>query len=70
MATSVETHVTEDAVRFAEAVVFDDIADEAVRIAKRCVLDGLGLFVAGTAEPSVQITEPSSGIARPNHNAE
>jgi 2-methylcitrate dehydratase PrpD len=55
MASRVETHVTEDAVRFAEAVVFDDIPDEAVRIAKRCVLDGLGLFVAGTAEPSVQI---------------
>lgn len=55
MASSVETHVTENAARFAEAVSFDDIPDEAVRIAKRCVLDGLGLFVAGTAEPSVQI---------------
>lgn len=49
------THITEDAARFAEAVQFDDIPADAVRIAKRCVLDGLGLYVAGGAEPSVQI---------------
>lgn len=49
------THVTEDAARFLETVRFEDLTDDAVTIAKRCVLDGLALFVAGGAEPSVQI---------------
>jgi 2-methylcitrate dehydratase PrpD len=49
------THITEDAACFVEAVRFEDIPAEAVRIARRCVLDGLGLFVAGSAEPSAGI---------------
>jgi 2-methylcitrate dehydratase PrpD len=34
---------------------FEDMSEEALRIARRCILDGLGLFVAGSAEDSVRI---------------
>jgi 2-methylcitrate dehydratase PrpD len=34
---------------------FEDMSEEALRIARRCILDGLGLFVAGSAEDSVCI---------------
>lgn len=47
--------VTAQAAEFAENVRFEDIPDEAVRIGRRCILDGFGLFVAGTDEHSVQI---------------
>jgi len=40
---------------FVEEITFDAIPSEAVRIATRCLLDGLGLFVAGAEEHSVQI---------------
>jgi len=49
------SHVTEDAARFIEAVSFKDLPAGAVTIARRCVLDGLGLYVAGGAEDSVRI---------------
>ena len=47
--------VTAHAAEFAENVSFEDIPEEAVRIGRRCILDGCGLFVAGTDEHSVQI---------------
>ncbi|MGE0652208.1 MAG: MmgE/PrpD family protein [Alphaproteobacteria bacterium] len=50
-----ETHITADAAAFIESARFEDIPDEAVRIARRCILDGLGLMVAGSAEHSVRI---------------
>jgi 2-methylcitrate dehydratase PrpD len=46
---------TAAAAAFVENVAFDDIPAEAVRIATRCLLDGLGLFVAGSEERSVRI---------------
>jgi 2-methylcitrate dehydratase PrpD len=55
MATNEPGHVTEDAAQFIEAVRFEDLPIEAVTIARRCVLDGLSLFVAGGAEDSVRI---------------
>ncbi len=56
MATDKEPgHITEDAARFIESVRFEDIPAQAITIARRCVLDGLGLFVAGGAEESVRI---------------
>ncbi len=55
MATNEPGQVTEDAAKFIEAVRFEDLPTEAVTIARRCVLDGLGLFVAGGAEASVRI---------------
>lgn len=42
------THLTEDAASFVEEVTFDQIPTEALRIGVRCVLDGLGLYVAGS----------------------
>jgi len=47
--------VTEQAVRFVETVRFADLPAEVLRIGRRCVLDGLGLFVAGCVEDSVRI---------------
>jgi len=49
------TDVTAQAVRFVETVRFEDLPAEALRIGRRCVLDGLGLFVAGCVEESVRI---------------
>ena len=47
--------VTAAAADFVETVQFEDIPEEAIRIGTRCVLDGLGLFVAGTDEHTVRI---------------
>ncbi|MBM4260043.1 MAG: MmgE/PrpD family protein [Deltaproteobacteria bacterium] len=46
---------TAAAAAFVESVTFDAIPAEAVRIGTRCLLDGLGLFVAGSEEHTVQI---------------
>jgi 2-methylcitrate dehydratase PrpD len=40
---------------FVANVGFNDIPAEAVRIGARCLLDGLGLFVAGSEEQSVKL---------------
>jgi 2-methylcitrate dehydratase PrpD len=49
------TMVTADACAFIEKLQPGDVPDEALRIARRCILDGLSLFVAGSAEHSVHI---------------
>ena len=49
------TMITEQAAHFVETVTFDDIPEEALRIGKRCLIDGLGLFVAGSEEHSLAI---------------
>jgi 2-methylcitrate dehydratase PrpD len=46
---------TAAAAEFVENVAFNAIPAEALRIGTRCLLDGLGLFVAGSEEHSVQI---------------
>jgi 2-methylcitrate dehydratase PrpD len=46
---------TAAAANFVEAISFTAIPAEAVRIGTRCLLDGLGLFVAGSEEQTVQI---------------
>src|SRR5919204_126766 len=50
-----EIKTTAAAAAFVEHVTFNAIPTEAVRIGTRCLLDGLGLFVAGSEEDSVQI---------------
>jgi 2-methylcitrate dehydratase PrpD len=40
---------------FVETVTYDAIPYQALRIGTRCLLDGLGLFVAGSEEHTVQI---------------
>ncbi len=49
------TTVTEEAARFVETVRFEDIPAEAIRIGKRCIVDGLGLYVAGSEEHTIEI---------------
>ena len=46
---------TAAAAEFVDKITFEEIPDEAVRIGTRCLLDGLGLFVAGSEEHSVQL---------------
>jgi 2-methylcitrate dehydratase PrpD len=46
---------TAAAAAFVEGVRFNDLPGEVVRIGTRCLLDGLGLFVAGSQEHSVKI---------------
>jgi 2-methylcitrate dehydratase PrpD len=46
---------TAAAADFVERITFDAIPAEAVRIGTRCLLDGLGLFVAGSEEHTVQL---------------
>jgi 2-methylcitrate dehydratase PrpD len=50
-----EIKTTAAAAAFVEHVTFNAIPTEALRIGTRCLLDGLGLFVAGSEEDSVQI---------------
>jgi 2-methylcitrate dehydratase PrpD len=50
-----QARITEDACVFIEKVRFEDISSEALTIGTRCVLDGLGLFVAGSDQECVQI---------------
>ncbi len=47
--------VTAAAAAFVETVTFGAMPANAIRIAKRCVLDGMGLFVSGADEPAVRI---------------
>ena len=47
--------VTAAACAFIETVGFEDLPEEALRIGRRCILDGLGLYVAGGGESSLRI---------------
>src|ERR1043166_5951597 len=59
---------TAAAAAFVENVSFTDIPTEATRIGTRCLLDGLGLFVAGSEEHSVRllIEEAEQAGGRPD----
>src|ERR671910_3818495 len=46
---------TAAAAAFVEQVTAEDLPSEAVRIGTRCVLDGVGLYVAGSEEHSVEL---------------
>ena len=49
------TVVTELAATFVENVTYGDIPEEAIRIGTRCILDAMGLYVAGSEESTVRI---------------
>ena len=49
------THLTERAAQFIEQSRFETIPAEALTIGKRCLLDGLGLFVAGSDHETAAI---------------
>ena len=55
-----ETCVTKEAAAFVANLKFQDLPDEALRIAKRCVLDGLGLMFAGSDQPCTNIVKRQS----------
>lgn len=55
MAMAQATHITADAAAFIEKSAYGQIPEAAVRVARRCILDGLALMVAGGAEHSVEI---------------
>ena len=55
IAISDPLNTTAAAAGFVENVCFRNLPGEAVRIGTRCLLDGLGLFVAGSAEQSVRL---------------
>ncbi len=50
-----DTNITADAARFIENVAYKDIPAEGLRIGKRCMVDTLGLYLAGGLEPTVQL---------------
>ncbi len=50
-----ELKTTAATAEFVEKVTFEAIPSEAIRIGTRCLLDGLGLFVAGSEEHTVQL---------------
>ncbi len=47
--------VTSAAAAFIEKVTFADIPEDAITIGRRCILDGMGLFVSGADEATVRI---------------
>lgn len=50
-----KSQTTAAAAEFIERISFDALPTEAIRIGTRCLLDGLGLFVAGSEEHSVEL---------------
>ena len=52
---SFDTNVTQQAVRFALSSGFADIPTDALEIAKRCMLDTVGLYVAGLSDEATRI---------------
>src|SRR5918992_1310628 len=51
----IPSNVTKAACALIESSSFDRLPAEAVRIARRCILDGLALYVAGSDEESVHV---------------
>lgn len=48
-------HVTASAVEFIEQASYDSLSSEALRIGRRCIIDTLGLYLAGGLEDSVRM---------------
>jgi 2-methylcitrate dehydratase PrpD len=53
--TQTESKTTAAAAEFVANVTYNDIPSEALRVGTRCLIDGLGLFGAGSEEHSVKI---------------
>ncbi len=47
--------LTREAAEFAHGLTFGDIPEDALRIARRCVLDGLAVAVAGSEQPCIEV---------------
>lgn len=53
--TNPELKITAQAAAFVERLQYNDIPDNALRVGRRCIIDGLGVMVAGTAEETTQL---------------
>jgi 2-methylcitrate dehydratase PrpD len=49
--------LTGNAAAFAAGLKFDDLPAEALRISRRCVLDGLAVQLAGSEQPAIDVAE-------------
>lgn len=47
--------VSKAVVKFIQTVQYEDFPDEAIALAKRCIIDGLGVMLAGSTQPAGQI---------------
>jgi 2-methylcitrate dehydratase PrpD len=47
--------ITEEVAGFVAVARYNDFPSEALHIAKRCIIDGLGVILAGSAEPAARI---------------
>ena len=52
-----ETGLTRQAAEFAAELKYEDIPEEVLYIARRCVIDGLGVMLAGSEQPVIDIAE-------------
>jgi 2-methylcitrate dehydratase PrpD len=50
-----ESAITEQALHFVESVSYPDLSSHALRIGRRCIVDTVGLYIAGSQEHSVRI---------------
>jgi 2-methylcitrate dehydratase PrpD len=53
--TEAVTTITQQALRFVENTTYGDLPPEALRIGRRCIVDTIGLYLAGSRETSVRI---------------
>lgn len=58
--TKSDSKITDEVVGFVGAATFSDFPAEAIRIGKRCVLDGLGLMLAGSAQDCTRLVREFS----------
>lgn len=58
--TKTDANITDEVTAFVEKTAFSDFPAEAIRIAKRCVLDGLGLMFAGSVQDCTRIVREYS----------
>jgi 2-methylcitrate dehydratase PrpD len=58
--TNTDTKITDEVVAFVTEAAFSDFPAEAIRIGKRCILDGLGLMLAGSAQDCTRIVREFS----------
>jgi 2-methylcitrate dehydratase PrpD len=55
MTTTETASLTKDAVDFAVGLTYDAIPEDALKIARRCVLDGIAVMVGGSEQPALEV---------------
>lgn len=51
-----DSRITEEIANFVVNAKYEDFSSDIQRIARRCIIDGIGVILAGSTEPCVQIT--------------